>query len=35
MSFIFRRFFSSTTSTMSDAATQKAKQLINDNAVGM
>ncbi|KAK3491278.1 thioredoxin-like protein [Neurospora crassa] len=33
MSFIFRRFFSSTTSTMSDAATQKAKQLINDNAV--
>ncbi|KAK3403259.1 thioredoxin-like protein [Sordaria brevicollis] len=33
MSFIFRRLFSSTSSTMSDAATQKAKQLINDNAV--
>ncbi|KAK4169021.1 thioredoxin-like protein [Cladorrhinum sp. PSN259] len=33
MSFIFRRLFSTTPSTMSDAAQQKVKQLIDENAV--
>ncbi|KAK3984750.1 thioredoxin-like protein [Cladorrhinum sp. PSN332] len=33
MSFIFRRLFSTTPSTMSDAAQKKAQQLIDENAV--
>ncbi|KAK4222520.1 thioredoxin-like protein [Podospora fimiseda] len=33
MSFIFRRLFSTTSSTMSDAAQKKAQQLIDENAV--
>ncbi|KAK3359497.1 thioredoxin-like protein [Lasiosphaeria hispida] len=33
MSFIFRRFFSSTSTAMSDSAQSKVQQLIDDNAV--
>ncbi|KAK5656856.1 hypothetical protein OQA88_4404 [Cercophora sp. LCS_1] len=33
MSFIFRRFFSSTSPTMSEAAQKKVQQLIDDNGV--